>query len=144
MQKVKENVNRVNASEILRTLPPDQSFLFFEDIGKYTGKLAASLDDFCRTIKTVDMKSLTFHFRRGDYERWIRESIHDLQLARRLERIKKEKSGEELRKKILQPVQRRLNELHKKSRKKNRKHKRAKRKSKPKMARAKSRARKDS
>ena len=141
---MKVNVNRAGASGILRTLPPDQRFLFFEDVGKYTGKLAANLDDFYKIIKTVDMKSLTFHFRRGDYERWVRESIHDLQLARRLERIKKTNSGKELRKKILQPVRRRLDELRKMSRQKPRKHKRAKRKSTLKRAPAKSRARKHS
>lgn len=140
---MKANVNRVDASEILKTLPPDQAFLFFEDIGRYTGKLAANLDDFCGIVKTIDMKSLIFHFRRGDYEKWIRESIRDLELARRLKRINKTSSGEELRKKILQPVIRRLNELHKMSHQKPPAHKRARRKSRPKIAPAKSRTRKD-
>jgi len=110
--EMKANVDRVGASEVLRTVPPDQSFLFFEDIGKYTGRLATSLDDFCEIIKTIDIKSLTFHFRRGDYERWIRESLHDVQLAGRLKRINKSNSGEELRNKILQAVGKRLDELH--------------------------------
>jgi hypothetical protein len=140
---MKANVNRVDASEILKTLPPDQAFLFFEDIGKYTGKLAANLDDFHGIVKTIDMKSLIFHFRRGDYEKWIRESIRDLELARRLKRINKTSSGEELRKKILQPVIRRLDELHKMSHQKPPAHKRARRKSRPKIAPAKSRTRKD-
>ena len=140
---MKTNVNRVDASEILKTLPPDQAFLFFEDIGKYTGKLAANLDDFYGIVKTIDMKSLIFHFRRGDYEKWIRESIRDLELARRLKRINKTSSGEELRKKILQPVIRRLDELHKMSHQKPPAHKRARRKSRPKIAPAKSRTRKD-
>ncbi len=111
--KMKANVDKTGASEILRTVPPDQSFLFFEDIGKYTGRLAANLNDFCEIIKAVDAKSLTFHFRRGDYERWIKETLHDVQLARRLKRIKRSNSGEELRKKILHAVRRRLDELHK-------------------------------
>ena len=109
---MKANVDRESASEILRTVPPDQSFLFFEDIGKYTGRMAANLDDFCEIIKTIDVKSLTFHFRRGDYERWISKSLHDVQLARRFKRIKKSNSGEELRNKILQAAIRRLDELH--------------------------------
>lgn len=110
--EMKANVDRVGASVILRTVPLGQSFLFFEDIGTYTGRLAANLDDFCEIVKTIDVKSLTFHFRRGDYERWIRESLHDVQLARRLKRIKKSNSGEELRNKILQAARRRLDELH--------------------------------
>ena len=112
---MKTNIDRTGASKILRTVPPDKSFLFFEDIGKYTGRLAASLDDFCEIIKIIDKKSLTFHFRRGDYEKWIKKSIHDAQLARRLKRIKKSNSGEELRKKILHAVRKRLDELHKMS-----------------------------
>jgi len=114
--EMKANVDEASASEILRTVPPDQSFLFFEDIGKYTGKLATNLDDFCETVKTIDKKSLKFHFKRGDYERWIKESLHDIQLARRLKRIKKSSRGKELRNKILRTVRRRLNELHKKLR----------------------------
>ena len=109
--EMKANVDREGASEILRTVPPDQSFLFFEDIGKYTGRLAANLDDFCEIIKTINVNSLMFHFRRGDYESWISESLHDVQLARRLKRIKKSNSGEELRSKILQAARSRLEEL---------------------------------
>jgi hypothetical protein len=111
---MKANANRVNASEILRTVPYDQSFLFFEDVGKYIGRQAVNLVDFCENMKTIDIKSVTFHFERGDYERWIRETLHDAELARRLNRIKKSRSGEELRNKILQTVNRRLDELQKK------------------------------
>ena len=108
---MKAIANRAGASQILRTVPPDQSFLFFEDIGKYTGRMAANLADFCENMKTIDLQSVTFHFERGDYEKWIKETLHDVELARRLKRIKKSKSAEELRNKILQTVNRRLFEL---------------------------------
>jgi hypothetical protein len=111
---MKANANRVNVSEILRTVPPDQSFLFFEDIGKYTGRLAVNLADFCENMKTIDIQSVTFHFERGDYERWIRETLHDAVLARRLKRIQRSSSGEELRNKILQAAKGRLYELQRK------------------------------
>ena len=111
---MKANVSKVNASEILRTVPPDQSFLFFEDVGKYIGRQAVNLVDFCENMKTIDINSVTFHFERGDYERWIRETLHDAELARRLKRINKSISGEEIRNKILQTVKRRLYELQKK------------------------------
>ena len=115
---MKADAGRVDASEILRTVPPDQSFLFFEDFGKYTGRLATNLADFCENIKTIDIKSVTFHFERGDYERWIREILHDAELSRKLKRIKKSDSGEELRNKILQAARKRLDELQKTLRKK--------------------------
>jgi len=125
---MKAHAGRVNASKILRTVPPDQSFLFFEDIGKYTGRLAANLGDFCEDIKTIDIKSVTFHFGRGDYEQWVRETLHDAKLARKLNRIKKSVSGEQLRKKILQVVRKRMDELQKMSRQKPRSHRRTQRK----------------
>ena len=110
---MKANVSKVDASDILRTVPPDKSFLFFEDIGKYTGRLATNLADFCEKMKTIETKSVTFHFERGDYERWIRETLHDNELARKLKRMKKSSSGEQLRNKILRSVRKRLNELQK-------------------------------
>ncbi len=110
---MKANVGRVDASEILRTVPPDKSFLFFEDIGKYTGRLATNLADFCEKMKTIDIRSVEFHFERGDYERWIRETLHDNELARKLKKMKKSSSGEQLRNKMLQSLRKRLSELQK-------------------------------
>lgn len=109
---MKTNVREVNASKILRTVPPDQAFLFFEEMGKYTGRSARNLDEFFEIVETIDTRSLTFHFRRRDFDKWIGESIRDVQLARRLKRIKESISGEELRNKILGVVRRRLNELN--------------------------------
>jgi len=125
---MRANTSGADPSEILRTVPPDQSFLFFEDIGKYTGRLAANLADFCEDIRTINMNSLTFHFERGDYERWVRETLHDLQLARRFKRISKSNSGEKLRNKILQVARKRLDELQEMSRRKPRAHRRTRRK----------------
>lgn len=125
---MKTNARRMDASEILRTVPPDQSFLFFEDVGQYTGRLATNLADFCEDIKMIDIKSVTFHSERGDYERWVRETLHDLQLARRLKRVSKSNSGEKLRNKILQVVRKRLDELQRMSRRKSRAHRHTHRK----------------
>ena len=110
---MKADAGRVDASEILRTVSPNQSFLFFEDIGKYTGRMATNLAEFCEGIKTIDIESVIFHFERGDYERWIKETLHDAKLARRLKRIKNSNSEEELRNKILQAARKRLDDLQK-------------------------------
>ncbi len=109
---MKTNFREVNVSKILRAVPPDQAFLFFEEIGKYTGRSARNLDEFFEIVETIDVRSLTFHFRRGDFGKWIGKSINDVQLAGRLKRIKESISGEELRNKILSVVRRRLNELN--------------------------------
>jgi hypothetical protein len=109
---MKADVRELNPSKILRTVPLDQSFFFFKDIGEYTGRLARNLDEFFEIINQIDVKSVTFHFGRGDFDKWIRESLQDAQLARSLKRIKKSASGEELRNKISRAVRRRLNELN--------------------------------
>ena len=106
------DVRELNPSKILRAVPLDQSFFFFEDMGKYTGRSARNLNEFFEIINQIDVKSVTFHFRRGDFNKWIRKSLKDDKLARSLKRIKKSASGEELRKKISRAVRRRLNELN--------------------------------
>jgi len=112
---MKTNWKKTDASEILRTVPPDKAFLFFEDEGYYTGKLATNLADFLKDIKTVPANSVTFHFKRGDFEKWIQEILHDPTLAQRIKRIKKSYSGKELRDKISQIVRKRLREVQKRS-----------------------------
>ncbi len=112
---MKTKANKADASEILRTVPPDEAFLFFEDIGKYTGKLATSLEDFFKDIKTISTKSVRFHFKRGDFEKWIQGILHDATLARRIKRIKKSYSGKQLRDEISQIVKKRLEDLQARS-----------------------------
>jgi hypothetical protein len=106
------DVGELNPSKILRAVPYNQSFFFFEDTGEYTGRSARNLNEFFEIINQIDVKSVTFHFRRGDFDKWIRKSINDYKLARSLKRIKKSASGEELRNKISCAVRRRLNELN--------------------------------
>jgi alpha-amylase len=91
---------RLNATEVLRTLPRNEAFYFFEDVDKYTGKSASSLAEFCDMTKTIDKKSIVFHFKRRDFERWIKETLRDPKLAKRISSIKKTNSGERLRTQI--------------------------------------------
>lgn len=104
-------INEEIASEILRTVPYDKAFHFFTGIGQYSGKLAASLADFCKKIKTIDIKSVDFHSKRRDFEKWIRKIIGDVNLANEINKIEKSIQGEELRVKIYQTVDRRLSSL---------------------------------
>jgi hypothetical protein len=68
-------------SRICRKLPREQAFLFFTSVGDYTGESAASLEEFLEKIKEVDIKSLDFHLCRGDFEKWIAETLEDKELA---------------------------------------------------------------
>jgi hypothetical protein len=106
-------INKEIASKILRTIPYNNAFYFFTDIGQYSGEFAASFADFCKKIKTIDIKSVDFHFKRRDFERWIGETIGDADLANEINKIKKPIQGEELRVKIYQTADRHLTELKK-------------------------------
>lgn len=68
-------------SRILRTLPREEAFYFFISIGNYTGESAASLKEFAEKINKVNAKSLEFHLYRGDFEKWIAETLEDGELA---------------------------------------------------------------
>lgn len=61
-------MKRETTSRILRTLPREKAFYFFTSIGNCTGENASSLKQFMDKINQVNMKSLEFHFYRGDFE----------------------------------------------------------------------------
>ena len=100
-----------NASKLLRTVSTGEGFHFFTDIGKPTDKIATSLTDFYEKLRTVDIRSINFHFARQDFEKWLRGTIGDSELAMRISRIGKELNGENLRNEISRTVRRRLDEI---------------------------------
>jgi len=101
------------ATKILRTVPHNNAFYFFTGIEQYSGKFAVSLADFCQKIKRIDIKSVDFHFKRRDFQKWIRTTIGDAYLANEINRIRELVQGEELRGQIHQTVEMRLTELKK-------------------------------
>jgi hypothetical protein len=98
-------------SKILRTVQSNEGFHFFRAPGDSTGKTATSLADFVEKLRTVDIRSVNFHFPRQDFEKWLRDVIGDAELSRRIGRIRKETHGEKLRSEIIQAVKGRLDEL---------------------------------
>jgi hypothetical protein len=66
-----------------------------------------NLTDFFEDVKTISQRSVTFHFKRGVFAKWIHDILHDPTLARRIRRIKKSYTGTELRNKISKIVQNR-------------------------------------
>jgi hypothetical protein len=108
-KKVTEKaISAESVSRILRTVSMAEAFHFFADIGQYDGKSATSLVDFSEKLKTVQLKSMEFHFKRGDFERWIRETLGDGYLADGIGRIDKAVQGEELRTALQRTVENRL------------------------------------
>jgi len=79
-----------NETEVkaLKTVPREKAFYFFTSIGNYTGESASSLTEFMEKINTVNVKSLEFHFYRGDFERWISEVLQDEELSEELRKMR--------------------------------------------------------
>ena len=87
-------------------------FHFFVDIGNYTGVSAASYEDFLASIKKVEVKSLSFHIKRGDFEKWILDILKDEKLAKEIGKLKNQKlHGQALRNRLYRTVSDRHNEL---------------------------------
>jgi hypothetical protein len=103
-----KTISTESVSEILRTVSMKEAFHFFTDIGQYSGKSATSLVDFSEKLKMVPLKSIEFHFERGDFERWIRETLGDAYLAIGISKIDKSVQGEALRTGIQKTVESRL------------------------------------
>jgi predicted transcriptional regulator len=104
-------IDREKAAQILAYLPVEKSFCFYADIGKPLEVNAANLRDFCEKIAKVDVSSIEFHSNRGDFEAWF-NMLGDVELARKTLLIKEQKKlGEELRKKLLDTVKSRYEEL---------------------------------
>jgi hypothetical protein len=105
---LKEEVN----SKILRTLPREKAFYFFTSIGNYTGESATSLKEFIEKINQVNVKSLEFHFYRGDFEKWITEVLEDKRLAEDIGRLQKTNLlGDHLRNQLYAIVSKRYYQL---------------------------------
>ena len=105
---IRKTISAESVSKILRTVSITEAFHFFTDIGQYDRKSANSLADFSENLKTVPLKSIEFHFKRGDFERWIREMLGDEYLANGISRIDKSVQGEALRVAIQRIVESRL------------------------------------
>ncbi len=83
----KKNTQKPEASRILRKLPKENAFFFFTSVGNYTGKSAASFEEFLEEIREIDIKSLEFHRGRGDFEKWIAETLGDETLAEKIKAL---------------------------------------------------------
>lgn len=104
-------LDKATISKILRTVPRHEGFQFLRGLGDSTEKVATSLADFVEKMRVVDIRSVNFHFKRQDFEKWIRDVIGDAELSRRISRIRKEAHGENLRNEIIQIMKGRLKEL---------------------------------
>ena len=75
--------------EILRTVPYEKGFHFYTAPGIFTGETATSLDAFEKKLQVVPAYSVNFHFQLGDFQKWIEDTLGDVELARRISSIKR-------------------------------------------------------
>lgn len=100
------DVHRINGF-----LKPMNSFYFFISLDQYTGESASSLEEFVEKIKEIDVRSLEFHFQRGDFERWITDTFGDNELGKKITEMHKQNpTGENLRSMLLGVISTRLSE----------------------------------
>lgn len=97
--------------EILRTVPYEKGFHFHIALNNFTRETATSLDTFERKLQNVPADSVNFHFQRGDFQKWIKTTIGDDELANRINTVSLTLPTEDLRKELLAIVRTRITEL---------------------------------
>jgi hypothetical protein len=100
-------------NELLKTVPIQQAFLFYTDIGEYTGIYADNLTDFHKKIDTIPLASIDFHFKRGDFVKWVRDTLGDEQLAVKINSVNTSITPRKIKTSLKRTVKRRLNQLNK-------------------------------
>jgi hypothetical protein len=107
----KQTIEKPKKLNLLRNVPFDNGFHFFTEHSKYTGITAISTAEFAEKIQVVPIQSITFHFQRQDFQKWLKNTIGDEKLAKRIDRIKALSSDEDLRNELFKTVHNRIVEL---------------------------------
>ena len=110
-QEKKPVIDKATAGKFLRTVAKSEGLELYKAPGEFTGKTATSLSDLHDKLKTVDVRAVNHHFKRREFERWIRNNIGDEELARRFGKLDRELHGEKLRTSMINLIQVRLGEL---------------------------------
>ena len=106
----KPKIDKATATKILRTVPKNEGLELYKAPGEFTGKTATSLNDLHEKLRQVDIRAVNHHFKRREFEKWIRNNIGDEELARRFGRIDRELHGEKLRAQMMSLIKIRLDE----------------------------------
>lgn len=93
-------------------LPESKRFHFHDESGRYLKHAAANLYEFRETLHDLPISSLGYHLQRGDFERWLRDVLHDDELAHRVQKIaNRNLQGDVMRQTLLETVIERYEEL---------------------------------
>jgi len=98
-------------SRILEPVSAERAFYFYADIGRPLGVIASGLKEFGSQLKTIEVASLEFHLKRGDFEKWV-QMLGDADLANSLAKLREGGlSKEKLRTELVRIVQTRVRQL---------------------------------
>ena len=98
----------------LASITANEPFLFYNGTGKkhFTGTMVWSLKGFIKALQKVSVKSIEFHNRRWDFEKWAEKSLLDNEFAKQLKKIRLAKlKGEKLRRSIIEVAKERNKKL---------------------------------
>ncbi len=104
-------LNNSKAHEILRSVEYEKGFHFFSPDGHYMGETATTLCFFLKDLRSVGIESVRFHFSRGDFQRWLRTTIGDQELANEIDSIDKNSSDESLLAQLPYIIEKRITHL---------------------------------
>jgi alpha-amylase len=107
----KRTIEKRKNLNLLNTVPFENGFHFFTELGKYTGITASSTVEFAEKLQIVPIQSVTFHFQRQDFQKWLKNTVGDEELAKRIDHIRAWSSDENLRKELFKTVHTRIAEL---------------------------------
>lgn len=112
VRMVVKNRQKAEVSRIFRKLPKENAFYFFTSVGNYTGESASSFEAFLERIEETDIRSLHFHLYRGDFEKWMAETLEDNELAEEIRNLQNLKLvGDTLRNQLVLIVSKRYEKL---------------------------------
>jgi len=68
-------------------LPMSKRFYFHLDVDSKAPRTVASLWEFKEALNELSISTLRYHLKREDFERWLRDVLHDKELARRIRKL---------------------------------------------------------
>ena len=101
----KQSISTLTSATPLKTVSFESGFHFYTTVGNYTGITATNLSEFASKLKIVPIESVIFHFRRKDFQNWVKNAIKDPALAERISAISGDQPAENLRNEILRVVE---------------------------------------
>jgi len=72
-----KTLSKPDASKILSMVARENAFYFYTAERVYTGISAINLEDFADKLNRIDASSILFHYPRGDFQAWIRDTVGD-------------------------------------------------------------------